>query len=260
MRESKTLNYDECCGSGNTTADVQLILRGQGGIDSGHCWLQSGPVGQRDDGGQLTKSITFNGTSHNWGEEKPNPISCLGSKTCGHKWNLTDKITGQLQPGSVRLEVPCEKDARSLHGTKMLDNSKDSFERINYDLSQEGEARTEVELVPPGEYEQWVPQAGETEKALGNFIDVGIVAHTKGDPSKAPPRKVKKYTITLACQWQHNGRIVIGSVYGKDPPGMSICESRKGTGVNDASNPNNKAGDATRGDCVHKFCLRNSQH
>ena len=61
-----------------------------------------------------------------------------------------------------------------------------------------GEARTEVEMVPPKAYEQWMPQADEDEKTLGNFIDVGIVAHAKGDPDKAPPVQVKKYRITLA--------------------------------------------------------------
>ena len=43
---------------------------------------------------------------------------------------------------------------------------------------------------------------------------------------------------------------------------MSMCWSGKGTGVNDTSNPNNQAGDATtgRGDCAHSFCLKNSAH
>ena len=35
------------------------------------------------------------------------------------------------------------------------------------------------------------------------------------------------------CQWQHNGKTVKGSKYGTDPPGMTMCESPDGTGVND---------------------------
>jgi hypothetical protein len=64
------------------------------------------------------------------------------------------------------------------------------------------------------------------------------------------------------CQWQHNGKTVTGSLYGQDPPGMTMCESPKGTGVNDPSNPNNKAGDASpgRGECMFKFCLKNGKH
>jgi hypothetical protein len=47
-------------------------------------------------------------------------------------------------------------------------------------------AETEVELVPPKEYAQWMPQADENEQTIGNFIDVEIVAHTKDDPTSPP--------------------------------------------------------------------------
>ncbi len=64
------------------------------------------------------------------------------------------------------------------------------------------------------------------------------------------------------CQWQHNSKTVHGFEYGSDPPGTTLCWSGKGTGVNDTSNPKNKAGDASpgQGDCAHKFCLKNSAH
>jgi hypothetical protein len=64
------------------------------------------------------------------------------------------------------------------------------------------------------------------------------------------------------CEWKRGGKTVRGKLYGQDPPGMSICESPRGTGVNDASNPNNKAGDASsgRGECKYKFCLNNKKH
>ena len=64
------------------------------------------------------------------------------------------------------------------------------------------------------------------------------------------------------CQWKHNGRTVFGSLYGQDPPGMTLCDNPRGTGVNDQSKSDNKAGDASpgRGDCKHKFCLNNKKH
>ena len=64
------------------------------------------------------------------------------------------------------------------------------------------------------------------------------------------------------CTWQHNGTTVHGLLYGQDPPGTTMCWSGKGTGVNDPCNPNNKAGNASpgRGDCIHKFCMKNSAH
>jgi hypothetical protein len=64
---------------------------------------------------------------------------------------------------------------------------------------------TEVELVPPKEWDQWLPQAGEDQKTIGNFIDVGIVAHKKDDPDSPPPKQVLKYTITLEKTSQEAG-------------------------------------------------------
>jgi hypothetical protein len=58
------------------------------------------------------------------------------------------------------------------------------------------------------------------------------------------------------CEWQHNGKTVHGSVYGKDLPGMTICDNPRGTGVNDPSKQPNKAGNATVGDCKHHLCLK----
>ena len=65
------------------------------------------------------------------------------------------------------------------------------------------------------------------------------------------------------CQWQNkSGKTVHGFKYGADPPGMTLSASGKGTGVNDTSNPNNKAGNASagQGECMYKFCLKNSAH
>jgi hypothetical protein len=62
------------------------------------------------------------------------------------------------------------------------------------------------------------------------------------------------------CWWRHGGVTVKGSVYGKDVPGTTLCESARGTGVNDPANKDNKAGDATKGDCAHQLCLKNESH
>jgi len=60
------------------------------------------------------------------------------------------------------------------------------------------------------------------------------------------------------CQWKHNGKTVTGSLYGQDPPGMTLCDDPRGTGVNDSTNPHNKAGDASpgRGACSRKLRLK----
>ncbi len=65
------------------------------------------------------------------------------------------------------------------------------------DFTAGGEDPDEVELIPAKDYDRWEPQAGEDESQLGNFIDVQIVAHKKGDPNADPPKKITKYTIEL---------------------------------------------------------------
>ena len=180
-RNSQT-TYD---GSGTTTADVHLILRGQGGTGKDTCWLEMGPVGEADNGGQVTKPINYPGTEHDWGVDN------------GQSYDITKNVSETIQPLDVRMEFPCAKDARTLAGSKEIENTNGRMKRVTYDLRQQGVAQTEVELVPPGGYEQWMPQADKDEKTIGNDIDVGIVAHAKGDPSLKPPKKVLKYMITL---------------------------------------------------------------
>jgi hypothetical protein len=194
-QNSQTI-YD---GSGTTTADVHLILRGEGGTGKDTCWLEGGPVGQGENGEPGTKPIDYPGTDHDWGWERSSSVD----KTQTH--DITKNVSETIEPLDVRMEIPCAKDARTLVGSKEVENTNGWVERVTYDLRQEGEAQTEVELVPPDGYEQWMPQADKDEKTIGNDIDVGIVAHAKGDPSLKPPKKVLKYTITLEDTSQEKG-------------------------------------------------------
>jgi hypothetical protein len=186
----QTIIDEQSQGSGNTTASVSLFLRGSEDNDSGQCRIEVSGVGQRDDNGPVTQGIEFHGFQK---------IKYLHTSTSGvREPNDSNKSTSEkVWPLDERLDIPCEKDARSLHGDKMLDQTESLTRRINYDLYQDGEARTEVEMIPPDKYDQWEPQAGENEKSLGNYIDVGIVAHTKGDPESKPPQKILKYKIQL---------------------------------------------------------------
>ncbi len=186
-------------GSGTTTADVHLILRGEGGTGKETCWLETGPVGEADNGGQVTKPINYPGTEHDWGWERAQSVDET------RHYDITKSVSETIQPLDVRMEIPCAEDARSLVGSKEVENTNGWVERVTYDLRQEGEAQTEVELVPPDEYEQWMPQADKDEKTIGNFIDIGIVAHTKGDSGLKPPKTVLKYTITLEDTSQEKG-------------------------------------------------------
>jgi len=67
------------------------------------------------------------------------------------------------------------------------------------------EDQVEVELIPPTGYDKWLPQGDKDEKTIGNSIEIGIVAHRKGDPNRPPPQEVLKYTITLEGTSQEKG-------------------------------------------------------
>lgn len=172
-------------GSGDTTGSVSLWIRGDGEQDRGHCRIEAGGSGQRDAGGQLTGLIPTTRTEHGWGVRSGTPL------------NYTKISTSSVGVGDVRLDFACEKGAHSLSGTQETTHTDSLTERVTWDLHQDGDAQTEVELVPPDQYPSWMPQAGNDEKTMGNDIDVGIVAHTKGDPSLKPPKEVLKYKITL---------------------------------------------------------------
>jgi len=171
-------NYtDTGSGGGSSTGVVALWIRGDGANDWGHCRIQISNNG--------TDPIRYPGTVHSWGVEV-------------HPYNITNTTMRVLLPESVNnMDFPCAIGARSLTGTQETEHSDDIIQRVTWDLHQSGDPQTEVELIPPGEYAQWLPQADENEKTIGNFIDVEIVAHTKGDPTLQPPQRVLKYTVTL---------------------------------------------------------------
>jgi hypothetical protein len=172
-------------GSGTTTGGVLLILRGEGGTGKDNCRLETASIGQRDDGGQLTKPIDYPGTDHIWGVDYH------------QSYDVTKDAHQTIDPIGVLMDFPCEKDAHSLSGSQQVENSGGWVETVTYNLHQDGDAQTEVELVPADSFVDWLPQAGQDEKTIGNSVDVGVVAHTEGDPSLKPPKKVLKYTITL---------------------------------------------------------------
>jgi hypothetical protein len=61
-RESLIESFET--GGGNTIAGVSIFLRGTCGGDDGHCRLEFGPIGERDDHGPLTQSTTLYGMEH----------------------------------------------------------------------------------------------------------------------------------------------------------------------------------------------------
>jgi hypothetical protein len=115
----------------------------------------------------------------------------------GEKWENPVKQERSLLAGIAYISFDCAPYAKSYSGQRRIQNP-DGTSIDTYTWNVHGALpETEVELIPPADYDQWEPQAGEDESTLGNFIDVQIVAHKKGDPNADPPMKVMKYTIEL---------------------------------------------------------------
>lgn len=170
-------------GSGQTVAGFSLYVRGKGEEDEGHCRLEFGPVGQRQDGGPLSEDIPLRGTER---------IVIWGNYSADE----TKSVESRLGPASEQFDFACPADARSLQGEK-VEKDEDGYTRITWDLVRDGEPQTEVELTLPQGYDKWMPQAHEREDAVGNYIEIGVSAHKKGDKSADPPRKVVRYRIEL---------------------------------------------------------------
>jgi len=89
--------------------------------------------------------------------------------------------------------------------------------QFNYTVSGGApKEQTEVEIVSPKLYEQWLPQAGDDEKTIGNYIEAQIVAHKKDDPDSPPPKQVLKYTVTLQKTSREKGVNLNWPLKGKD--------------------------------------------
>lgn len=172
-------------GSGQTTASVSIFLREAGEDDSGKCRLEFSPVGQRDDGGPLSGAILLRGTTRS---------TVRGGS---HPSDETKPAEEQFDPDGEQFDLPCALNARALRGQKVENDKGGVRTVVSWDLVRDGEPQTEVELILPKEYDKWRPQAGENEGVLGNFIDVKVIAHKKGDRKAAPPQKVKTYKIDL---------------------------------------------------------------
>lgn len=173
-------------GSGHTIAAVTIFLRRAGDEDSGHCRLEYAAIGERDDHGPLTQSIPMNGTEHIVIVYKDNPPV-----------DETKPHTDDLRPEGDAFDIPCGPKTKALRGDVIRDNEHGRYVRVSYDLTQDGEAQTEVVMIPAKSYEMWQPQGGEKESEIGDFFDVRIVAQEKGKPGSSPPVKVKKYKVEL---------------------------------------------------------------
>lgn len=119
-------------------------------------------------------------------------------KPCGGT-SLSDALKFQFDPGNSSFDGSNHASYSFGQQGKGGMSASGSFTK-NYTVTGGSpKAETEVELVPPKQHVQWMPQADENEKTIGNFIDVEIVAHKKDDPTLPSPKRVLKHNITTGA-------------------------------------------------------------
>jgi hypothetical protein len=129
---------------------------------------------------------------------------------------INDKVA--LAPTFVGFDFACDPDGTAYSGQQLMKMNPDgtTTQLVTWSIHRGALPETEVELIPPAEYGQWLPQAGEDEKTIGNYIEAQIVAHKKDDPDSPPPKQVLKYTVTLQKTSREKGVNLNWPLKGKD--------------------------------------------
>jgi hypothetical protein len=140
---------------------------------------------------------------------------------------INDKVA--LAPTFVGFDFACDPDGTAYSGQQLMKMNPDgtTTQLVTWSIHRGPLPETEVELIPPGEYGQWLPQAGDDEKTIGNYIEAQIVAHKKDDPNSPPPKQVLKYTVTLQKTSREKGVNLNWPLKGKDDYDLKL----------DATNP-----------------------
>jgi len=63
--------------------------------------------------------------------------------------------------------------------------------RVSWHLTPKGATEPETVIVPPDNYQRWMPEAGRDELTPGNSITVKVVLQKKGAPGKKPVQEAK---------------------------------------------------------------------
>jgi hypothetical protein len=148
------------------------------------------------------------GTIRTWKQDSSDRGGAGSSGSAGQGQTQETAVPGY--PGSVHLTFTCDPNATSISGEQndQNPNAKNST-AISWHLHLGPEPETEVEIIKPDGYDNWMPQGGDgpsaNEDTVGNFMVVQIVAHKKGDPNADPPKPVKSYKITLDGTSQEKG-------------------------------------------------------
>ncbi len=116
----------------------------------------------------------------------------------GHRWDSNaDKPVNQafsLLAGSVFADnssFDCDPDAKSYSGEKRAQSPDGtSTEIITWNISHRP-SDVEAVIVPPDNYDSWIPEGGENEDTPANTIVVRARVHKKGQPKKASPQAAK---------------------------------------------------------------------
>ena len=193
-RNSQT-TYD---GSGTTTADVHLILRGEGGTGKDTCWLETGPVGEADNGGQVTKPISYPGTDHDWGGmrqsvNEPRPIT--SPKTSPKRYN----------PLTCAWSFPARRMPVLWLEAKRLKTAMVGWSASPTTSVRKAKRKPRSSWFRLTDMNSGCRKPTRMRRRLATILMSALWLTPRAIPSLKPPKKVLKYTITLEDTSQEKG-------------------------------------------------------
>jgi hypothetical protein len=124
-------------------------------------------------------------------------------------WGVADKafmaISQEAQDALKKLEFTFKPYAKNVSAQRSASYTYQSPDpavpfqaelHIDFSLVTGAQEDSEAEIIPPGAYASWVPEAGADEQKPGNTIKIKARVHKKGDP-KTPFYKKTKFKFQL---------------------------------------------------------------
>lgn len=134
---------------------------------------------------------------------------------------------------SDTFQMPPNKDGQT--GTASMN--------ISYTLTVGNPEEVEAVIIPPGDYDKWMPEAGDDENSDGNKLDVKVILQKKGQPGSKPAQGATfKFELVdvskepgICLNWPPKAQV-------KDPPDFDL-KIDKDNPYFDRKLPNNPAED-----------------
>lgn len=123
--------------------------------------------------------------------EKHGGVSSLNFSLFGDKndpaWSVSTSWTGGGWTGNAEYVT----NSSSSRGDSQ------ALYKVNFTLDLSGKEPVEAVIIPPDNYSDWLPEAGNDEDSPGNTITIKVKLQKKGQPGKKPLQRTAKFKFEL---------------------------------------------------------------